>query len=594
MKGISRSIPIEDVIDLFKILDPNKLDIARQFVLKDYLEPFLASVSIIINIEVIILRRKLRIKYQDTGIFEPVAWVGVEDHLVENAIVTIKKPLVMRLAGIEPPGDVLNSYFVLDAKTGEDFGQKEFALEADLNQGYAFSICIDRAGIDIFDGFIIYFTKGDNDFSSEQKDKIPEINKFIEHTFLYADALGVLQEEQEELRKFKDTYGILQNARLYNNQKEFIVSSLHNKVVATNYFRLGEYKQAGDAYRDAAEALRNIDVGTHTMVEIEECYRSTKRGIRYGFHPQYLNEYFKLIDTLDRFPYRIKSLCEDLYSNLIEYDHNVSARNLYIYKMDKLRKFWKKGFIKVLWWFWRVFNKYSADKRLEVVEENIYEQSNVTHSEKVKLDRMESYARSASNYIMVGNENDFVHSYENFRELIDSQEKFTGKHEFLFNYLIKKLTENGFNEHAHNLYIYKMDKIRMYSPKRHRKLVLSVWRATSNYGESWWKLAFWASVVILSFAGVYFIGENCIISDWKIVAACSNRTAPLFQQSFVNDPGSFGTCLSFSMAVFASFGFGDIVPNNIAARIIVGLEVFFGYAILGIFITIVSRRVVRR
>jgi Ion channel len=45
---------------------------------------------------------------------------------------------------------------------------------------------------------------------------------------------------------------------------------------------------------------------------------------------------------------------------------------------------------------------------------------------------------------------------------------------------------------------------------------------------------------------------------------------------------------------FTTLGFGDIAPKNLVGKLIVSLEVILGYAVLGLLISVLADKVVRR
>jgi Ion channel/Pentapeptide repeats (8 copies) len=57
---------------------------------------------------------------------------------------------------------------------------------------------------------------------------------------------------------------------------------------------------------------------------------------------------------------------------------------------------------------------------------------------------------------------------------------------------------------------------------------------------------------------------------------------------------SWFTPFYFSIVTFTTLGFGDITPKNLASELIVSLEVILGYAVLGLLISVLADKVVRR
>ncbi len=57
---------------------------------------------------------------------------------------------------------------------------------------------------------------------------------------------------------------------------------------------------------------------------------------------------------------------------------------------------------------------------------------------------------------------------------------------------------------------------------------------------------------------------------------------------------SWFTPFYFSIVTFTTLGFGDITPKNLVGELIVSFEVIFGYAVLGLLISVLADKVVRR
>jgi len=116
---------------------------------------------------------------------------------------------------------------------------------------------------------------------------------------------------------------------------------------------------------------------------------------------------------------------------------------------------------------------------------------------------------------------------------------------------------------------------------------LAFWRIM-GYGESGliWLIS---SVVLVGFFAVLYTplkGNNGPIA---LYVENSHTFAP--DQGFL---ANIGSALSFSITVFTTLGFGDVVPSSGLAKFVVGLECFFGYLFLGMLITILGRKMLRR
>ncbi|HHO55300.1 MAG TPA: two pore domain potassium channel family protein, partial [Trueperaceae bacterium] len=60
----------------------------------------------------------------------------------------------------------------------------------------------------------------------------------------------------------------------------------------------------------------------------------------------------------------------------------------------------------------------------------------------------------------------------------------------------------------------------------------------------------------------------------------------------LSQPNNFLNSLYFSFVTFTTLGFGDISPISSIAKFLVILEVFIGYLMLGLLVTIISKKVI--
>ena len=117
-----------------------------------------------------------------------------------------------------------------------------------------------------------------------------------------------------------------------------------------------------------------------------------------------------------------------------------------------------------------------------------------------------------------------------------------------------------------------------------------LWRWSSDYGRSLGLWAFWSLFFALVFALAYMP-----LPTWA--PTWMQSFAPQFHQStgvYSGEPLTFWHCLYFSVVTFTTLGFGDIVADNTAARLLVTLEVIFGYMMLGGLISIFSNKLASR
>ena len=117
-----------------------------------------------------------------------------------------------------------------------------------------------------------------------------------------------------------------------------------------------------------------------------------------------------------------------------------------------------------------------------------------------------------------------------------------------------------------------------------------VWRWSSDYGRSLALWAFWSLLIALSFSLVYMPAPTWF-SEWM------QESMPHFYQVTGNETDghlTFWKSFYFSIVTFTTLGFGDVVAANTSARILVTLEVIFGYIMLGGLISIFANKLASR
>ena len=117
-----------------------------------------------------------------------------------------------------------------------------------------------------------------------------------------------------------------------------------------------------------------------------------------------------------------------------------------------------------------------------------------------------------------------------------------------------------------------------------------VWKWSSDYGRSLALWALWSLLIALSFSLVYMPAPTWY-PEWF------QEITPQFHQAIdteANENLTFWKSFYFSIVTFTTLGFGDVVAANTSARILVTLEVMFGYIMLGGLISIFANKLASR
>ncbi|MYA69072.1 potassium channel family protein [Candidatus Poribacteria bacterium] len=117
-----------------------------------------------------------------------------------------------------------------------------------------------------------------------------------------------------------------------------------------------------------------------------------------------------------------------------------------------------------------------------------------------------------------------------------------------------------------------------------------VWRWSSDYGRSLTLWALWSLLIALSFSLLYMQGPSWLPEGLQ-------GMMPRFHQvtgENAHEPLTFWKSFYFSIVTFTTLGFGDVVADNTSARILVTLEVIFGYVMLGGLISIFANKLASR
>jgi len=97
--------------------------------------------------------------------------------------------------------------------------------------------------------------------------------------------------------------------------------------------------------------------------------------------------------------------------------------------------------------------------------------------------------------------------------------------------------------------------------------------ALAGFGERWTRTICWAAGTFAFFGLLHWLGTN--LEAW-VLKTHGGEVKHLLD------------CLYFSLVTFVTLGFGDIWPDVWLAKVIVGVEVVFGYVFLGLIVTLIA------
>ncbi len=96
-----------------------------------------------------------------------------------------------------------------------------------------------------------------------------------------------------------------------------------------------------------------------------------------------------------------------------------------------------------------------------------------------------------------------------------------------------------------------------------------IWEITCGYGENLWRWSLICLSILFGFAAIYFVfGLIDSVTNW-------------FDYFY------------FSLVTFTNFGYGDVRPCGMTAKILVSVELFLGLLMVGMLLTYVNRRIFR-
>ena len=102
-----------------------------------------------------------------------------------------------------------------------------------------------------------------------------------------------------------------------------------------------------------------------------------------------------------------------------------------------------------------------------------------------------------------------------------------------------------------------------------------LYQRTSDYGLSMFRWFSTSLVMIIIFAFSFFLLDN--ISSIRIIELAGD--------------GHWFDYFYYSTVTFTTLGYGDILPYTMWQKMLVSVEVIVGYVMLGLFMTLLSKRI---
>jgi hypothetical protein len=149
--------------------------------------------------------------------------------------------------------------------------------------------------------------------------------------------------------------------------------------------------------------------------------------------------------------------------------------------------------------------------------------------------------------------------------------------------LERSFEKKGFLDRLRQTYITKMH----YREKKfwHTKnlgawFAFFIWRHTSRYGESFGHWGMTNLITVLGYTIIFYL----------IGHYASEPTHAMVLENGGYLEGGIFNYLYYSIVTFTTLGYGDIVPVTFLEKIVAMIEVIQGYVMLGVFLTLLQKR----
>jgi hypothetical protein len=144
--------------------------------------------------------------------------------------------------------------------------------------------------------------------------------------------------------------------------------------------------------------------------------------------------------------------------------------------------------------------------------------------------------------------------------------------------LEKEFEKKGFSERQIETYLHKMhhyERSHHYHKRRSKKALFWLWRVTSDYGENFIRWGVVNIMAIFLFATLYYFADPA---------------RQMLESNISVAPWPFFNYVYYSIISFTTVGYGDISPITTLQQTIAIFEALTGYLMLGIFLTLLQRK----
>jgi hypothetical protein len=144
--------------------------------------------------------------------------------------------------------------------------------------------------------------------------------------------------------------------------------------------------------------------------------------------------------------------------------------------------------------------------------------------------------------------------------------------------LEREFEHRGFSDRKIETYLHKMrhfEQSHKYHKNRIKRFLMSTWRITSDYGENFVRWGTVNIIAVIFFATLFYFADP---------------TRQMLESNVTVSAWPFFNYFYYSIISFTTVGYGDISPITTVQQVIAICEALTGYTMLGIFLTLLQRK----